>query len=310
MIVSVCPNPCLDVYYYTGVLKEDDTNRVENPYLSPGGKGLNAARVITRLGENSHLITVLGGCIGRDVEEKLIQEGVQYKSVWINDTTRVDVVLEQKSKGTHILIAPKGPNLSDEEVDKLKRLILSVETDYMILGGSIPPSLRSTFYAEIISERPDVKVIVDADGELLRKAVEAKPFAIKPNRHELERLVGRPLFDINDIINASKEIIERGVSVVVSSLGRFGAIAVTKDGVFRAVPPHVEVANTIGAGDSLVGGFVYALNSGADIKEALRLGVACGSATVMEEGPKLCRKENVDELYKLVRLESIGKSSA
>ncbi|RUM42428.1 MAG: hypothetical protein DSY34_01875 [Desulfurobacterium sp.] len=305
MILSVCPNPCLDVYYYTGVLKEDDTNRVENPFLSPGGKGVNAARVVARFEENPHLVVPLGGCIGKCVKELLEKEEVGCIIVEVENETRVNTILEQKDKGKHILIAARGAKLKREEIKKLHYAVCKdLEPDYLILGGSVPPGLPDTFYAAIIKNYKGTRtrVLVDADGEILRKAVAEAPFAIKPNKHELERLVGRPLYSIDEIVEASKEVVEKGVEVVIVSLGEYGVICATKERVLRVIPPKVEVANTVGAGDSLVGGFVFALHRGEKLEEALRFGVACGTATVMEEGVKLCKPERVKELLPHVNI--------
>jgi len=298
----------LDVYYYTGALKEDDTNRVENPLLSPGGKGVNAARVVARFCDDSHLALPLGGCIGKCVKELLEKEGVSSIIVEVEGETRVNTILEQRAKGKHVLISAKGAPLSEEEVEKLKSTVCNCyEPEVLILGGSVPPGLRDTFYGEIVEnfKGKRTKVIVDADGELLKKAVEKGPFAVKPNKYELERLVGHPLYSIEDLIKAAETVREKGVEVVIVSLGEFGALCVYSKGVFRVIPPKVEVKNTVGAGDSLVGGFAYAVYTGKEIPEAVKFGVACGTATVMEEGTKLCRKPKVDSLLKLIKVSKI-----
>ncbi len=305
MILSLCPNPSLDVYYYVGALKEDDTNRVENPFLSAGGKGVNAARVISRFTEDVLLALPLGGCTGECVKELLEAEGVSLVVVSISSPTRVNTILEQKAKGKHLLIASSGSPLLKEEREKLE---LAVCKDYspevLILGGSVPPSLPKDYYARIIKKfkGTGTKVIVDADGELLKEAVKEGPFAIKPNKYELERLVGSPLIDLKEIVEAAKEILKFGVEVVIVSLGEFGALGVSREEIFRVVPPKVEVKNTVGAGDSLVGAFAYGVYSGKSLKEAVKLGVACGTATVMEEGVKLCSPETLKSLLKEVKV--------
>jgi len=305
LILSLCPNPSLDVYYYVGALKEDDTNRVENPFLSAGGKGVNAARVISRFTEDVLLALPLGGCTGECVKELLEAEGVSLVVVSISSPTRVNTILEQKAKGKHLLIASSGSPLLKEEREKLE---LAVCKDYspevLILGGSVPPSLPKDYYARIIKKfkGTGTKVIVDADGELLKEAVKEGPFAIKPNKYELERLVGSPLIDLKEIVEAAKEILKFGVEVVIVSLGEFGALGVSREEIFRVVPPKVEVKNTVGAGDSLVGAFAYGVYSGKSLKEAVKLGVACGTATVMEEGVKLCSPETLKSLLKEVKV--------
>ncbi len=301
MIVCVCPNPCLDVYYYTDVLKEDDTNRVDNPLISPGGKGVNAARLISKLGGTPHLIAPFGGCIGKCVKELLENEGVFSIFVDTPEETRINTILEQKGKGKHILIAARGQPLGERGVEKLRSAIFTLNPDYMLLGGSVPPDLPNSFYGEVVKSLKNVKVMVDADGELLKKAVESGVFAIKPNKFELERLVGRPLFDIPDIVGAAMEILNKGVKVVITSLGEHGAVCVTEEGTFRVIPPKVKVVNTVGAGDSLVGGFLYALDEGKPAEEAVRFAVACGTATVTKEGVKLAEKEDVYKILSQVK---------
>ena len=310
MILSVCPNPCLDVYYYTDVLKEDDTNRVENPLISPGGKGVNAARVISRFCDDSYLALPLGGCIGSCVRELLEKEGVVSIITETESETRVNTILEQRAKGKHILIASRGAPLSESETEKLKTSICKeCSPKVLILGGSVPPSLPKDFYAEIVDEfkGTKTKTIVDADGELLKKAVEKGPFAVKPNKHELERLVGHPLLSIEDIVRASQWIRNFGVEVVIVSLGEHGALCTFSEGVFRIIPPKVEVKNTVGAGDSVVGGFAYGIYSGMPILESVKFGVACGTATVMEEGTKLCSPRMVNQVLEKIKVERIGE---
>ncbi|ADU97509.1 1-phosphofructokinase family hexose kinase [Thermovibrio ammonificans] len=309
MILSLCPNPSLDVYYYTQALKEDDTTRVENPFLSPGGKGVNAARVIARFCQDSYLALPLGGCTGECIKGMLEEEGVNSIIVETTSTTRVNTILEQRAKGKHILLAARGEPLTQEEQEKLNRAVCwELEPRVLILGGSVPPHLPNTYYREIILNYrgSETKIVVDADGELLKKAVEAAPFAIKPNKHELERLVGRPLMETKDFVKAAKEVVETGPEVVIVSLGEFGAICVTEEKAFRVIPPKVEVKNTVGAGDSLVGGFAYAIYSGEPLERAVAFGVACGTATVTREGTKLCTPELVEEILRKTAVEEIN----
>ncbi len=305
MLLSLCPNPCLDVYYYTGVLKEDDTNRVENPLLSPGGKGVNAARVASRFCSGVFLALPLGGCIGGCVKELLEAEGLSLIVVETQEETRVNTILEQRAKGSHILIASRGAPIKESEIEKLKYAVCKeCSPRVLILGGSVPPDLPSTYYAEIVEsfKGTETKVIVDADGELLKNAIEAGPFAVKPNKHELERFVGHSLLSFEDVVSAAKEVASHGVEVVIVSLGEHGALALYQDEAYRIIPPKVEVKNTVGAGDSVVGGFACRLYLNSEVVEALRFAVACGTATVVEEGTKLCRPEVVQKLVKETRV--------
>jgi len=305
VLLSLCPNPCLDVYYYIEALKEDDTNRVENPFLSAGGKGVNAARVASRLCQDVFLALPLGGCIGRCVRALLESEGVSCIVVETDSETRVNTILEQRAKGKHILIASRGHPLKEEEQEKLKYAVCkSCSPKVLILGGSVPPGLQQNYYARIIEEfkGTGTKVIVDADGELLKRAVEAAPYAIKPNRHELERLVGHPLLTVEEIVEAGKGLLKYGLELVLISLGEYGAVAVTKEVSYRVVPPKVDVKNTIGAGDSVVGGLACGIYLNYSLEKTLKLAIACGTATVTKEGTKLCDKEDVQKVLNLVRI--------
>jgi 1-phosphofructokinase family hexose kinase len=303
MILSVCPNPCIDVYYHTSSLLEDDTNRVENPMLSPGGKGVNTARVIARFCEDSYLALPLGGCTGECAKRMLEDEGVTCVIVETARQTRVNTILERK--GRHILIASRGSPLTESEAEKLFTAVCGeLEPAYIVLGGSTPPGLSNSFYAEVVRyyRGTNTKVVVDADGELLKNAVKAGPFAVKPNKHELERLAGVPLLGIDEVVEASKELLNQGVEVVLVSLGEYGAVCITSGGSVRVVPPKVSVKNTVGAGDAFVGGFVYALHAGRSLEDAVRFAVACGTATVVEEGVKLCTPAKVKEIYQKVKV--------
>ncbi len=300
MIISLCPNPCVDVCYYTNVLVENDTNRVENPNVSPGGKGVNAARVISRFNENPYLIAPIGGHVGRCFKDIIEDEGIPSVLIEANANTRINTILDKKD-GEHILLASKGEAIGIEAFRKLKESVLDLKPDLLILGGSVPPDIPKTFYAEIIRKLRRTRIIVDADGKLLHEAVKTHPFAIKPNRFELERLVEKPLRNTDDVIMAALEV-SKSVDVVLVSLGRLGALCVTQKSIVKATPPDVNVLNTVGAGDAFVGGFTLGIERNMNLDEALRLATACGTDTVRREGVKLCMPSGVDELMNKVKL--------
>ena len=147
---------------------------------------------------------------------------------------------------------------------------------------------------------------MDPDGESLKIGISARPFLINPKEYELQRLIGKPIKNDKEIVKASKEFCAKGVEVVFDSLGKKGAIMVTKDVAFKLDAPEVETRSKVGAGDSLIGGFLVALENKRDIREAARYGVAAGTAAVITEGTKLCLHKDVERLFRRVKVKSIS----
>lgn len=166
------------------------------------------------------------------------------------------------------------------------------------LGGSLPPGVPGDFYARLITalQQRGAQCLLDADDEPLKLGLQAKPYLIKPNEHEFARLVGRPLPTEQSLIKAASEVIAGGVQVVAITLGRKGAVIVTQDVALHVTSPDVEVKSKVGAGDSFLAGFVFALSQGQSLESAVRLGTAAGTAAVMHEGTQLCRREDVEQL--------------
>ena len=178
---------------------------------------------------------------------------------------------------------------------------------FLTIGGSLPPNVKPAIYRGCIEIGRDLgaRVVLDADGEALRGGIRGRPYAIKPNVHELGELVGSELEGVDQVLEASRIPLEAGVEVVLASMGPDGIVLSTRDGAWHAVPPAVEVVNTVGAGDSAVAGFVHGLNLGLRPEEAVQWAVAAGTATTMREGTALAQKEEIEGLLPQVRVERL-----
>ena len=310
MIVTVTMNPAVDQTLVLQKFVAGDTLRVESSRIDPGGKGINVSRVIRELGGESIAMGFAPGGLGRYIEQELEKAGIETDFVHTEGETRTNIaILDEARHGTTILSAP-GPNTDPTAVDELRARLRSRLKlgDWLVLAGSIPPPLSGHCYNEIIQEANDagVHTVLDADRGPLAEGSAANPEIVKGNRREFERLVGRPLDDEDSTLGAACEVHERGIPTVLSTRGRHGAIAVSRGNIWRGVAPRVRAVSAVGSGDAFVAGVVLTLSRGGPMEDALRLGIAAGTAAVLTPGTELCHRREVDILYPRVRVEPIA----
>ena len=284
MIYTVTFNPALDYILYTDGLQTGETNRAVKEAFSFGGKGINVSFVLKELGIPNIALGFIAGFTGEELARQVKQAGLKTDLISLKSgNTRVNV----KLKGTdETEINAKGPVIDREALlilfEKLRRL---QEGDTLVLAGSIPPSLPADIYAqiaEVISVK-NVRLAVDTAGDGLKKVLPYRPFLIKPNRRELEELAGKPLLSQQAVAAAAAELQQRGARNVLVSLGAEGAMLLTEGGVCLTHPAMKGTAvNTVGAGDSMVAGFLVGIEKGEEY--ALRLGIAAGCASAFSEG--------------------------
>lgn len=307
MIHTVTLGPSLDLTYHVRDFRTDDNNRASELHRAPGGKGINVSRVATRLGHPSVALGFLGGTTGEEVATLLDAEGVLTWFTRIDGTTRTNPIIQSEA-GEHLRVISPAPPVSLSDAERLRHALFSLRApDFLVLGGSIPKSLPRDFFVRIArrAKQDGARVVADADGEELRALVEVGVDLIKPNRYELSRLVGRDVHTLADVRAACDEVLARGVETVVVSLGSDGALLASAAGAWRAVPPRVEVQSPVGAGDSLVAGLVVKLAEGAPPSDALRFGVACGTATATRSGTALCTPGDIEALLPRVEVEAL-----
>jgi 1-phosphofructokinase family hexose kinase len=310
MIITLTPNPSVDQTLFVNHLEVNDVNRYSDSQLDPAGKGINVSRMAHRLGWPTIAFGFLGGEIGVIAERALDSEGVPHHFVFVPGQTRLNVTVVDETQKTSTSFYGPGPAVALDRLatlDGLLRFWLRAGR-VLVLAGSLPASVPDGLHAGYVrlAQAEGVVTILDADGEAFRLGVEAGPTLIKPNREEAARLLGQPLPDTAAIIEGARELVGRGIPMVVISLGAEGAICADSRGVWQAVPPQIQSRSTVGSGDSLVAGLAVALARGDDIVEGLRLGTAAGAATAMTPGTSLGTDEEVYELLPHVEVEKVA----
>ncbi len=307
MITTICLNPALDRTVTIDMLVPGQVNRIRASRTDVGGKGVNVAVVCRRLGMESQVI----GCAGTDGFSKICAamkaEGVGCKFHTVEGAVRVNTkVMPLDGSGVTELNEP-GPMLTAEDLDIFFDLAVeSTRTsNYAVLTGSLPPGCPAHTYRELIEKLSPVPCILDVSGAALTSGVEARPFLIKPNHHELAATLGRELHSLSDIRAAAQTFVERGIRHVVVSLGRDGALYVGEEGCFYAPEIPVEVRSTVGAGDAMVGGLLYGLVAHGTMREGFRAGVAAGTASVMTEGTQLIHPSDFMGLLERVQIQEL-----
>lgn len=298
MIFTVTFNPSLDYIVGLDTFREGEVNRSEWEHIYPGGKGINVSMVLKNLGLRNVALGFVGGFTGKEIQRRIKDFGCYTDFVKIKSgNSRINVKIKAEKESE---INGQGPNVTKKELGELfEKLELIKGGDILVLAGSIPSALPENTYENIMRhlENKGVKVVVDATGELLLKVVKHRPFLIKPNNHELGDMFGVILKEREDIVLYAKRLQEMGAQNVLISMAGAGAILIDENGrVHEMKPPKGVVKNSVGAGDSMVAGFIagYLINN--DLSEAFRMGVATGSASAFSE--TLATKAEVMNLLK------------
>ncbi|ALA41574.1 phosphofructokinase [Paenibacillus peoriae] len=294
MIYTVTLNPSIDYIVEVDDLKLGDLNRMKRDLKLPGGKGINVSRVLNQLGADSTAIGFLGGFTGRFIDDTLREESIKTDFVIIEDDTRINIKLKH---GDETEINGLGPAIREQEADALVQKLAGLqENDIVVLSGSIPPSLGGDFYDRLINvcQQTGAEFVIDTTGEALMKALVHKPLLIKPNHHELAELFGVTIHSKEEIVTYGRKLLEAGAKNVLISMAGEGALFITADEVYHANVPAGTVKNSVGAGDSMIAGFVGTLALHGDPIEAFRAGVASGSATAFSDD--LATREKIEQL--------------
>lgn len=309
MIYTVTLNPALDRTIWIKDFKFDVTNRIISEKRFPGGKGVDVSRMIKTLGGESVALGFIGGFDGLEFQGRLLNEGTPHDFIKISGETRTNIIIHAENDDREMKVNAAGPEIKPDELGMLLEKIRSLKPDptFAVISGSIPPGLSQGIYRQmtLAFEELGAKVILDADGESLAKGLPATPYMIKPNVNELQRLLGKEFNSKAEMIAEARNLLQDELKIVVISAGPEGVYVVLKDGGFHATSPDVEVQNTVGAGDSLLGGIVFELDRGGSLKDAVKLGVACGTATAMSEGTAQGTMEDIEKILPQVGIEDL-----
>ncbi|MBH0174970.1 1-phosphofructokinase [Fictibacillus sp. 23RED33] len=305
MIYTCTLNPSIDYIARVEDFKEGHLNRTSDTFVYPGGKGINVSRVLKHLGIESTALGYTGGFTGAFLKDFLTEEHIFHDFINVSEVTRINVKLKSHKETE---INGLGPSISiEKQHDLLQKIDHMSEGDFLLLAGSIPPSISEDFYAEIAKKCKDqgIHAVIDTAGEALRKTLSFQPFLIKPNHHELGELFQTDVNSKEDAIFYGKKLLEAGVQNVIVSMAGDGAIFLNKDTVLISNVPVGTVKNSVGAGDSVVAGFLSQIIQERDLSTAFQYGVAAGSATAFSED--LCTLEQVESLRKQIVIEEVTR---
>lgn len=284
MIYTLTLNPAIDYYMSMGNFQLGSLNSLEEGYTLPGGKGINVSKVLKNFSVESKALVFVGGFTGDYIKKHLNEYEIESDFIELQENTRINIKLKTKDSETEI--AGKSPTISRENVKELLKKFEEIKKDdVVILSGSVPNSISKSIYADIIKLLPkDCKVILDTRGLHFVEGLKEGVFLTKPNNHELEEFFNRKLNNIEEIIQAGKDLQALGSKNVLISLGKDGSILITEKEVYIGNAPQGKLISSVGAGDSMVAGVVYGIAKGMTLEDSYKYGIASGSSTAFSEG--------------------------
>ena len=308
MIYTVTLNPALDRFIVVGQLLKEDTTRIQSETSYAAGKGIDVSRVIRELGGQSVALGLVGGYDGLKLEGLLINAGVMTDFTRISGETRTNIILHEETKGRQYVISAAGPKVDATEIGLFYQNFNKIQDmDYVILSGSLPRGLTPNLYGQLIlaGKKKGAFIVLDTDGKSLSESIEYQPTCIKPNTHEISRLAEKELQTESEIIGFCEKIHQKGIPYILVSRGKKGLLLSSDKEKILAVAPPVEVDSTVGAGDSVVGGFVLAHSKGKALTDCVRLSCAAGTATAQTPGTELCHRMDVEDILPKIQISNI-----
>ncbi|WP_243292310.1 1-phosphofructokinase [Bacillus sp. FJAT-47783] len=301
MIYTVTLNPSVDYIVEVPTFQLGQLNRIQQDAKYPGGKGINVSRVLNRFEVKTSAFGFVGGWTGSFVEASLRNEGIKTNFVHIKEDTRINIKLKT---GEETEINGQGPIINEEEVTDFFEALSSLNAnDWLVIAGSIPASLPNDFYEKITSycQERNIQVVIDVSGDYIHSLLQYKPFLLKPNHHELGEWFNVDIDRKEDAVTYGKKLVKMGAQNVIVSMAGEGALFLNDHVTYYASPPNGKVVNSVGAGDSVVAGFLSEYTKTKDVKRAFQYSIASGSATAFSL--ELCTKAEVEKLLPEVKIE-------
>lgn len=312
MILCVTLNPSMDRRIDIEDMLIGQVNRVYRVEAHAGGKGIHVATAVMQLGHESLVTGILGDSLGDWVENDLHHEGISTRFIRIEGETRINFSIHIAKTGLHLEILEPGPTVKPEEIAMFESLYreLLVDSGVVVFSGSLPQGLPFDTYSQLVCEanHRGIITIVDTSGSALQEVLAAHPTFVKPNRVEVEKLIGTSLSCEADLIHTLSSPPLLSARSVIISLAEDGAIARwNEQGILYAKPPQVEVANPIGSGDCMVAGMAVALEQGMNAEETIRFAVACGTAGAVHPRTGWIDTTKLIKFYDLVKVSWLQK---
>lgn len=296
-IITVAMNPSIDKTINIDKLLPYGLNRIIRSRLDPGGKGINVARVLKNFGAHVIVSALIAGENGRRLERFLEQAGIRADLFQTGGETRINMKVVDDSVNRTTEFNEPGCRIDGKTVEAYRVRLESLfnETDIAVFSGSLPPGVPSDFYEESIQMARDhgIRTLLDADGEALAQGIRAVPYAVKPNIHELETLIGCKCRDWQDVADAAWHLISGGIAVVIVSMGPDGAIVVGHGAAYKVDTWDIPVKSTVGAGDSMVGSLAWSIQRNDSLYDIAKITTAAGTITASKAGTEICTSEEV-----------------
>ena len=309
MILTVTLNAAIDKRYVVDDCRMGEVNRVKECTYVPGGKGLNVSKPASIYGAEVVATGFVGGHAGNYIEEALKPFGIKSAFYHVEGESRSCINIWDEVNHVQTEFLEPGFTLTEEDFrgfeEKFRELVK--DADVVAMSGSVPKGLDGTAYPRLVRivKEAGKPVILDTSGKLLEMGIEAKPSMIKPNIDEIRMLTGKSCDDLKEIIEAARTIHQKGVEIVAVSLGADGSLAVSDEGVFRAVVPKIDAVNTVGCGDSMIAGFALGISEGLSLPETLRRASAISAAAAMREETGFFVMEDMERLLPQIQITKL-----
>ncbi len=308
LILTLTLNPAVDRTVLVDRLVFEDRAYIQSRSHSAGGRGINASRVLQSFGAKTLAIVISGGKIGEQFERLLSHEHFPAEVVCVKEEIRTNFTIVDKH-GLAIKLNELGPKLTNAELAMVEKAVATHlgKAQWLMLCGSIPLAVSPDFYCKLIemARKRGVHTLLDTDGDALVQGVEAGPTVVTPNQQEAERLLNRALITRAHFREAAARIHAMGPESVLVSLGSRGVVATDGKRTIEAVPPRIDALSPIGAGDAMAAAYVWAQTNQCDFPDAVRWGVAEGSATARLPGMEFASLEQAKEIYKSVEVREL-----
>ncbi|MGA2268049.1 MAG: 1-phosphofructokinase family hexose kinase [Bryobacteraceae bacterium] len=305
MIVTLTINPAIDRIISVDRLAFEDRAYINSSRESAGGRGINASSVIHSFGGETLAVLISGGDSGKRLEELLAKYGYRIAVVPVQNEIRTNLTITDKH-GLTVNLNEPGPPLGKAEVARVERVVRETldHASWLMVCGSIPPGVPPSFYGKLVSmaRHKKVKTLLHARGDALREGIAARPTVAAPNQQEAEGLLGQTLLTRTHYLEAAERIRQLGPESVVLTLGSRGAVGAFADGLMEALPPRIDAVCPIGAGDALMAAYAWARERRASAADALRWGVAAGTASARLPGMNFASLAQAREIYRQVEV--------
>jgi len=309
MILTVTPNPSIDREILIPGFRLGAIHRPQRVVALAGGKGLNVARTIKRLGGEVSACTILGGHNGRWIEAQLESEGIPLFSAWGRGETRISTSIADPENHNLTEIYEGGPQIDRETWKRFEAAYQSAlpKAEWVTFSGSLPPGAPQDGYLRLLrrAQEMDIPVLLDTHGEILHEIIPQGPWLVKMNAEEAGEILGKQITTLDQASAASQGLCERGARTAIITLGDRGAVIAREGQAWYARAPQVEVLAAVGSGDAMLGGFVLGISRGMPMLDALRLGVASGAANAATLGTGVVEKEIVEGLLEKIEIQRI-----